>query len=212
MDVLNEIKENIIAGQADMVRELVKKALNEGMNVEDVLNEGLILAMTVVGERFERKEIYVPEVLFSARAMRAGLEILEPLLISAGIEPKGKAITGTVKGDIHDIGKNLVGTMLKGAGFAIIDLGVDVPPQRFVEGTQAEGAKLICISSLITTSMPYMKTTIEALESAGLKGQVKTMVGGAVVTPKYADEIGADGYAPNAAAAVARAKQLLGLD
>ena len=160
MDVLSEIRENLIMGQADMVKELVKTALDEGMKVEEVLNEGLISAMNIVGERFRREEIYVPEVLFSARAMRAGLEILEPLLIDARVEPKGKAIVGTIKGDIHDIGKNLVITMLKGAGISIVDLGVDVSPQKFVEAAQAEGAELICMSSLITTSMTYMKTTM----------------------------------------------------
>ena len=210
MDTLEAMRENLINGQAPKVKELTQAALDEGLGVEKILNEGLIAPMTVVGNNFKREEIYLPEVLFAARAMLAGMEVLEPLLISAGVKPLAKIALGTVKGDIHNIGKNLVGIMLRGAGFEIIDLGIDVPPEKFVDAAQ-QGAQLIGISALTSTTMQGMKPIIDALEAAGLKGQVKTMVGGAIVTQTYADQIGADSYAPDAVSAVAKAKELLGL-
>jgi 5-methyltetrahydrofolate--homocysteine methyltransferase len=211
MDELKEIGENLIDGQADKVRELTQAAVDKGIAIEKILNDGLIASMMVVGEQFKREEIYLPEVLFAARAMKAGIEVLEPLLLGSGVEPKGKIILGTVQGDVHDIGKNLVGVMLKGAGFEVIDLGVSVPPQQFIDAAKQQGVRLIGMSALLGTSMPMMQTTIEAFEAAGLKGQVKTMIGGAIVTQSYADKINADGYAPDAASAVDKAKELLGL-
>ncbi|MBE0414994.1 MAG: corrinoid protein [Dehalococcoidia bacterium] len=211
MSELEEIGENLIEGQADKVRELTQAAVDKGIGIEKILDDGLIAGMMVVGERFKRKEIYLPEVLFSARAMKAGMEVLEPLLLSAGAKLKGKVILGTVQGDVHDIGKNLVAIMLKGAGFEVIDLGVSVSPQQFIDAAKEQGARLVGMSALLGTSMPMMQTTIEAFEAAGLKGQIKTMIGGAIVTQSYADKIGADGYAPDAASGVDKAKELLGL-
>jgi 5-methyltetrahydrofolate--homocysteine methyltransferase len=211
MDELKKIAENIIEGEVDQVKELIQAALDKGIEVEKILNEGLIAGMTVIGEQFKKEEIYLPEVLFAARAMKAGMEILEPLLVSAGAEPKGKIILGTVKGDVHDIGKNLVAIILKGTGFEVIDLGVDIPAEKFIDAAKESGARLIGMSALLGTTMQNMQTTIEALEAAGLKGQIKTMIGGAIVTQSYADKIGADGYAPDAGSAVDKAKELLGL-
>lgn len=211
MNELKEIGENLINGQAPKVRELTQAALDKGIEIEKILNEGLIAGMMEVGERFKREEIYLPEVLFAARAMKAGMEVLEPLLLSAGAQPIGKIILGTVKGDVHDVGKNLVGIMLKGAGFEVIDLGVDIAPEKFIDAAKEQGARLIGMSALLGTTIPVMKSTIEALEAAGLKGQIRTMIGGAIVTQSYADKIGADGYAPDAASAVDKAKELLGL-
>ena len=211
MDTLEAIRENLMKGQVPKVKELIQAALDEGVGVEKIVNEGLLAAMSVVGEQFKREEIFLPEVLFAARAMLAGMEVLEPLLAGAGVKPIAKIALGTVKGDIHNIGKNLVGIMLRGAGFEIIDLGIDVPPEKFVDAAQ-EGARLIGMSALISTTMVAMKPVIEALEIAGLKDRVKTMVGGAIVTQAYADQIGADGYAADAVSAVTKAKGLLGLD
>jgi len=211
MNELKEIGENLINGQAPKVRELTQAALDKGIEIEKILNEGLIAGMMEVGERFKREEIYLPEVLFAARAMKAGMEVLEPLLLSAGAQPIGKIILGTVKGDVHDVGKNLVGIMLKGAGFEVIDLGVDIAPEKFIDAAKEQGARLIGMSALLGTTIPVMKSTIEALEAAGLKGQIRTMIGGAIVSQSYADKIGADGYAPDAASAVDKAKELLGL-
>lgn len=211
MNELKEIGENLLNGQAPKVRELTQAALDKGIEIEKILNEGLIAGMMEVGERFKRGEIYLPEVLFAARAMKAGMEVLEPLLLSAGAQPIGKIILGTVKGDVHDVGKNLVGIMLKGAGFEVIDLGVDIAPEKFIDAAKEQGARLIGMSALLGTTIPVMKSTIEALEAAGLKGQIRTMIGGAIVSQSYADKIGADGYAPDAASAVDKAKELLGL-
>jgi 5-methyltetrahydrofolate--homocysteine methyltransferase len=211
MDELKEIAENLIEGEVDKVKDLTQAALDKGIEVEKLLNEGLIAGMTVVGEQFKKEEIYLPEVLFAARAMKAGMEILEPLLVSSGTEPKGKIILGTVKGDVHDIGKNLVAVMLKGAGFEVIDLGVGVAAEQFIEAAREQGSRLIGMSALLGTTMQSMQTTIETLEAAGLKGEIKTMIGGAIVTQGYADKIGADGYASDAGSAVDKAKELLGL-
>ena len=211
MDILAEISHNLIKGQAPKVKDLTQEALKQGVRVDRVLNEGLIASMALVGERFERKEIFLPEVLFAARAMYAGLDVLEPLLADTGVEPVGKIVLGTVQGDIHDIGKNLVGIMMRGAGFEVIDLGIAVPPQRFVDAV-TDDVQLVGMSALTGNTMPFMQNTIEALEVAGLRKKVKTMVGGAIVTQRYADRIGADGYAPDATSAVRKARELLGME
>lgn len=210
MDILEAIKENLIQGQAPKVKELIQQALAEGISPNKILDDGLIGAMSIVGEGFQKKEMYVPEVLLAARAMLSGMEVLEPILASAGVERKGKVVLGTVQGDIHSMGKNLVGIMLRGAGFEVNDLGVDIPPEKFVDAAK-EGTQMVCLSCLLTTSLPFMQSTLEALAAAGLRDKIKTMVGGPLVTQGYADKIGADGYAPNAAAAVDKAKELLGV-
>jgi 5-methyltetrahydrofolate--homocysteine methyltransferase len=165
--------------------------------------------MNVVGVRFKNNEFYVPEVLIAARAMHAGMSIIKPLLAAGGVEPVAKVAIGTVQGDLHDIGKNLVAMMLEGAGFEIIDLGVDVKPEQYVDAVKNKGAKVVALSALLTTTMPSMKETIQAIQEAGLRDSVKIMIGGAPVTQNYADEIGADGYSPDAASAVDTAKTLL---
>jgi len=207
---LKEIAENLIQGKAPKVKELVQKAIDEGQDVQKILDEGLLTGMSVVGEKFKRNEFYVPEVLIAARAMKAGMEVLRPLLVERDIKGAGKVVLGTVRGDLHDIGKNLVGMMLEGAGFEIIDLGIDVSPERFVETAREKNADIIGLSALLTTTMPAMKEVISVLEKENLKGKIKVMIGGAPVTQDYADEIGADGYAPDAASAVDKAKELVG--
>ena len=206
---LNAIAEALIAGKADQVKQLVQAAVDEGAPVKKVLDEGLIAGMNEVGRRFKANEFYVPEVLIAARAMHYGMEVLQPRLEAEGVESVAKAAIGTVKGDLHDIGKNLVTMMLKGAGFDVVDLGVDVPVEKFVETAKGD-VQILCLSALLTTTMPQMPKVIEALKEAGIEN-VKVMIGGAPVTQKYADEIGADGYASDAASAVDKAKELLAL-
>lgn len=206
---LNGIAENLIKGQAPKVKELVQAALDEGTSVREILHEGLIKGMGVVGTKFKNNEFYVPEVLIAARAMKVGMELIRPKLIEEKVEPLGKASIGTVRGDLHDIGKNLVAMMLEGAGFEVIDLGIDVSPEKFIASVKEQGAQLICMSALLTTTMPSMKTTIDALKEAGLSEQVRTMIGGAPVTQAYADQIGASGYAADAATAAEKAKELV---
>jgi 5-methyltetrahydrofolate--homocysteine methyltransferase len=206
---LNAIAENLIKGQAPKVEELVREAMDEGVSVRDILNEGLIGGMSVVGEKFKNNEFYVPEVLIAARAMKAGMALIRPQLVEEKVEPIGKASIGTVKGDLHDIGKNLVAMMLEGAGFEVIDLGIDVSPEQFIESVHAQGAQIICMSALLTTTMPSMQTTVDAVKESGLTDKVKTMIGGAPVTQAYADQIGADGYAPDAASAAETARELI---
>ncbi|MBQ2818429.1 MAG: corrinoid protein [Clostridia bacterium] len=206
---MNLIAEALKAGRAPKVKTLVQEALNEGVAPEVIVNEALIVGMGVVGERFKNNEIYVPEVLIAARAMNAGLAILEPLMAEKDIQPVGVAAIGTVSGDLHDIGKNLVAMMLKGAGFKIIDLGVDVSPEKFVDAVANQGAQLICMSALLTTTMPVMKDTVEAATAAGIREKCRIMIGGAPVTQQYADEIGADGYSTDAASAADLAKKLV---
>lgn len=208
---MNELKESLISGNASKVKELVQKAVDEGVPVEEILNEGLIAGMGIIGERFKKNEVYVPEVLIAARAMNQGMEIMEPLIAEKGIQPLGHVAVGTVKGDLHDIGKNLVVMMMKGAGFKVTDLGIDVPAEKFVEAAKAENAQIIAMSALLTTTMTAMKEVVDALEGAGLGDKVKTLVGGAPLTQSYADEIKADGYAPDASSAVDKAKEVLGL-
>jgi len=207
---LKEIYEGVINGNQKVVSEGVRAALDEGTSPTTLLFDCLIPAMSEVGERFERNEFYVPEMLIAARAMRGGMVLLKPLLTETGVKPVGRVAIGTVKGDLHDIGKNLVAMMVEGAGFELIDLGVDASPDKFVQVVQ-DGVDVLCMSALLTTTMPSMKTTIDALVEAGVRDKVKVMIGGAPVTQAYADQIGADGYAPDASSAARKAKALLGI-
>lgn len=204
---LKQLAEAIIKGDQAKAVQITGKALEQKVPAKQILDQGLIAGMEIVGQRFKNNEIFIPEVLFSARTMKAAMALLEPELVKAGVEPAGRFLIGTVKGDLHDIGKNLVAMMLKGAGFEVIDLGTDVPVERFVEQAKALKVHLVGMSALLTTTMPAMERTLVALRQAGL--DVKVMIGGAPVTQAYADKIGADGYAPNAAEAVAVAKRLI---
>lgn len=205
---LQALAEALIKGDRDAVVELTQKAVDDGVAPKEILDEGLIAGMNVIGKRFKNNEVYVPEVLIAARAMNSAMEIMEPKLAEAGVEPIGTVVLGTVKGDLHDIGKNLVGMMLKGGGFKVLDVGIDVPAEKFVEAAKESGAKVIAMSALLTTTMPQMAEVVKALKDAGI--ETKTMIGGAPVTQNYAEEIGADGYAPDAASAVDSAKELIG--
>jgi 5-methyltetrahydrofolate--homocysteine methyltransferase len=207
--VVRELFDATVEGDRDTVSAKVSQALEEGLQPARILNEGLIAAMAEVGARFERAEFYVPEMLIAARAMQAGLAILKPHLADAKVKTIGTVITATVKGDLHDIGKNLVAMMLEGAGFEIIDLGTDVPPEKFVEAIRAHRVDLLAMSALLTTTMPSMGDAIKALQEAGLRDRVKIMVGGAPLTEGYAKQIGADGYAADASKAVHLAKSLM---
>ncbi|MBN2471059.1 MAG: corrinoid protein [Anaerolineae bacterium] len=210
MSVLEDIRASVIKGDAAGTRSSVDQALAEGIAASTILNDALISAMAEVGERFEQGEFYIPEMLIAARAMQTGLEPLKPLLVESGAEPLGRVVIGTVQGDLHDIGKNLVAMMLEGAGFEIVDLGTNTPPANFVQAVN-DGAQIVAMSALLTTTMPAMKTTIEALEAAGMRDKIKVMVGGAPVTQAYAEQIGADGFSADASSAVRMAKQLLGV-
>lgn len=205
-----KMKDDLYQGKADEVKDATIAALDEGLTPQDILDKGLIAGMDVVGKDFREGILFIPEVLMCARAMHAGMDIIEPLLAESGAVSPGKVAIGTVKGDLHDIGKNLVMMMMQGAGFEIIDLGTDVSPERFVEAVQNEGADIVGMSALLTTTMPSMRATIEALAAAGLSDKVKVMIGGAPVTAKFAEDIGADRYAPDAAAAVDTARELVG--
>ncbi len=207
MSILDDVRRNVIEGEADQVQTLVQQAINQGLPPDRILNEGLISAMTEVGQLFESGEFYVPEMLIAARAMKTGLTLLRPHLAAANVQAIGKVVIGTVQGDLHDIGKNLVCMMLEGAGFEVIDLGTDVSPQKFVEAVQTYQPDLIGCSALLTTTMPKMKVVVDALKGAGLRDRVKVMIGGAPITDQYAIDIGADIYAPDAASAAARAKR-----
>jgi 5-methyltetrahydrofolate--homocysteine methyltransferase len=209
MSVLEDLSASVISGNAAKTEEFTNAALSSGMAPVEVLTKGLIAGMNVVGTKFKNNEFYVPEVLIAARAMKAGMKILRPKLAETGVKPEAKFVVGTVKGDLHDIGKNLVAMMMEGAGFEVIDLGVDVTPDKFVEAIKTNSAELIGMSALLTTTMLNMKDTITALNSNGLRDKVKIMVGGAPLTQSFSDEIGADGYAPDAASAVDLARQLL---
>jgi len=206
---LSALAESIINGKAKDAKELVQKALDAKVPVSEILNNGLIKGMSVVGEKFKNNEFYVPEVLIAARAMHGAMDIVKPLLAASGVKAIGTVSIGTVKGDLHDIGKNLVVMMLEGAGFEVMDLGIDVPAEKFVESVK-NGAQVIAMSALLTTTMTAMKSTIDALKEAGVRDKVKVMIGGAPVTQNYADEIGADGYARDAASGADKAKELLG--
>ena len=209
MALLEEISKYLQQGRAKNVKELVQKALDEGIEPTDILNEGLLDGMGIIGEKFKNNEVYVPEVLIAARAMYAGMEIIRPILTETGVESIGKVVIGTVKGDLHDIGKNLVKMMMEGAGFEVIDLGVDVTAEKFVEAVKESKSEILAMSALLTTTMPYMRTVIETIEKAGLREQVKIMIGGAPITDNFAKEISADGYAPDAASAADKCKELL---
>lgn len=207
MSILQQIAENLMKGKAKDVAALVEQALNAGEKPSDVLNKGMLAGMGVIGERFKKNEVYVPEVLIAARAMKAGMAILQPKLTAAGVKPIGTAVVGTVKGDLHDIGKNLVCMMLEGGGIKVVDLGIDVPPEKFVEGAKTHNATLIGVSALLTTTMTNMKAVVDAVKASGINAKV--MIGGAPVTQAFSDEIKADGYAPDAASAADLAKSLL---
>ena len=203
------LKEAVIEGNAAEAKALTQAALDGGAGPQDILDNALIPAMDVVGEKFSAREFYIPEMLIAARAMQSGLGLLKPLLVAAKSKSRGKVVIGTVKGDLHDIGKNLVGMMLQGGGFEIVDLGTDVKPARFVETVAAEKPDLLMMSALLTTTMMSMKETIAALKEAGLRESVRVGVGGAPVTQRFADEVGADFYAPDATGAVTKAKELV---
>jgi 5-methyltetrahydrofolate--homocysteine methyltransferase len=208
---LEAIYDAVLNGDAKKAAAETEAALKAGIKAEDILHKACIPAMAEVGRLFEEGEKFVPEMLISARAMQAAMNILRPELVKADVKTLGKVVIGTVQGDLHDIGKNLVKMMLEGAGFEVIDLGVDVSAQKFVDTAREQNADIIGLSALLTTTMPGMKTTIETLKEAGLHGKIKVMIGGAPITQDYADEIGADGYAPDASSAVRKAKQLLGV-
>lgn len=207
MEIVQEISEFLQKGRAKNVKALVQQALEEGVDPKEILNEGLLAGMSIVGAKFKTNEIFVPEVLVAARAMNAGLSLLEPKLAEAGTEPVGKAVIGTVKGDLHDIGKNLVAMMLKGAGFEIYDLGVDVPAETFIEKAEQTGADIICMSALLTTTMTNMQAVVEELKNRSIRDKYIVMVGGAPVNESFAEEIGADYYTPDAATASEVAKK-----
>jgi 5-methyltetrahydrofolate--homocysteine methyltransferase len=209
-ELLGKITESLIAGNVDGVAELTKEALDGGSEAQDILEKGLLSGMDVVGQRFKANEMFIPEVLRCAKAMSGAMEILRPLLIESGAAMVGSMLIGTVKGDLHDIGKNLVGMMFEGAGFEVINLGTDVEVQQFVDAVKEHKPSIIGLSALLTTTMPKMGETINALKEAGIRDQVKVMIGGAPVTVAFAEEIGADGYASNAASAVEKGKELLG--
>ncbi len=210
--VIDEIFSSILEGEAPKTKEAVQTALQTGEDPAVVLNAGMIAAMREVGKRFEEGEYFVPEMLIAARAMKGGMEILKPHLVSSDIKSAGKVVIGTVKGDLHDIGKNLVSLMLEGAGFEVKDMGVDVPAEKFVDAVRTSNADIVALSALLTTTMPSMVTTIEALKQAGLRDKVKVIVGGAPVTEAYARQIGADGSSTDASRAVNLAKSLLGVE
>ena len=206
---LETIFSGIIDGDKELVQANVQLALEDGIDPAAILNQGMIAAMAEVGRRFEEGDNFVPEMLIAARAMQSGLALLKPALQQADVPPAGTVIIGTVKGDLHDIGKNLVSMMLEGAGFEIVDLGTDVSPEKFSDAVQNHKAQIVAMSALLTTTMPNMKTTIQALQNSGLRDRVKIIIGGAPVTETYARDIGADGYAPDASRAVTLAKSLI---
>jgi len=209
--VLDKIKQAVLEGEEEMAIALTKQAVDAGFSVRDIVEQALIPAMNTVGEEYERGVRYVPEMLISAEAMKGALRVLKPLLAQAGIKARGKVVIGTVEGDLHDIGKNLVAMMLEGAGFEVIDLGTEVAAEEFVAAVEEYKPDILGMSALLTTTMPHMAEVIEALKQAGIRDTVKILIGGAPVTEGYAVEIGADGYAPDAASAVRVAKQLLGV-
>lgn len=211
MSILDDIAAHIIAGEVNEVHDLTTKALAEGFSAGEILDNGLVAGMNTVGDRFKNNEMFIPEVLVSARAMKAGMEIIKPLLAKANVESKGRVVIGTVKGDLHDIGKNIVGMLLEGAGFEVVDLGADVSKEQFMEVIEQGSANLIGLSALLTTTMTYMKEVIQAVEAANMRDKIKVIIGGAPITQAFADEINADGYAPDAASAVDLAKSVLNL-
>jgi 5-methyltetrahydrofolate--homocysteine methyltransferase len=211
MNDLKELSEAVIKGDINSATAETRKALDSGNSAQEILDKGLIVAMDEVGARFSKGLLFVPQMLRSAKTMQECMRVMEPFFQEGDVTSKGKVIIGTVKGDLHDIGKNLVSMMMEGAGFSMVDLGVDVPPERFVQKVQEIRPDIVAMSALLSTTMPSMRMTVEALKQAGVRGKVKVMIGGAPVTDKYAQEIGADCYAPDAGSAVTKAKQILGV-
>ncbi len=209
MDILNKIREALFKGNKADVAKYTQEALDQGLEIRRILEDGLISSMEIIGKKFKNNEIFIPEVLIAAKSMHAGVAILEPQFVKHGIKPVGRVVIGTVKGDLHDIGKNIVSMMLKGSCFDIQDLGIDVPVEKFVDSVKSGNVDIIAMSSLLTTSMGSMRDTIKSLKESGLRDKVKIMVGGAPVTQEFADSIGADAYARDAATAVDKAKELL---
>jgi 5-methyltetrahydrofolate--homocysteine methyltransferase len=211
MDILNEISECMQRGDDARTAELTQQAIDAGMTASQILNDGLLSGMAIVGRKMGAHEIFLPEVLLAARAMSAGVDLLKPLLVAEDVQSSGKVVLGTMKGDMHDIGKNLVGIMLEGAGYEIVDLGTDVPPERFVEAAESERASVVGLSALLTTTMTGMKDVVDLVKSKGLHDQIKVIVGGAPLSQAFADEIGADGYGYDANKAVGLVKELTGV-
>ena len=208
MSIINEISENLQTGKVKAVKELVQTAINDGIDPSTILNDGLLSGMNVIGEKFKNNEVYVPEVLVAARAMNAGVQLLKPLLIEEGVQAKGRVCIGTVQGDLHDIGKNLVKMMMEGKGIEVIDLGTDVSPETFVPTAIEKDCQIICCSALLTTTMDVMGEVVKCAEKAGIRDKVKIMVGGAPVTQEFCDKIGADCYTSDAASAADAAVEL----
>ena len=211
MDILNEISECMQRGDDAKTAELTQQAIDAGMTASQILTEGLLSGMAIVGRKMGAHEIFLPEVLLAARAMSAGVDLLKPLLVAEDVQSSGKVVLGTMKGDMHDIGKNLVGIMLEGAGYEIVDLGTDVPPERFVEAAESEKASVVGLSALLTTTMTGMKDVVDLIKTKGLHDQIKVIVGGAPLSQAFADEIGADGYGYDANKAVGLVKELTGV-
>ena len=207
--ILNDISTNLQAGKAKIVKELVQQAIDAGVPVKEILDEGLLSGMNIIGKKFKNNEVFVPEVLVAARAMNHGVTVLKPYLVDANVQAIGKVCIGTVQGDLHDIGKNLVKMMMEGKGIEVIDLGTDVPPSAFIAAVKEQGCQIICLSALLTTTMGMMKEVVEEAKKAGIRGQVKIMVGGAPVTDAFCEQIGADAYTPDAASAADKAVELL---
>ncbi len=210
MAILEDLAAEVIKGDAGVVKNLTEEALSQNISAEEVLNSGLVAGMNVIGKQFKNNEVFIPEVLVAARAMKAGMQIIRPLLAEANVEPLGKVIIGTVGGDLHDIGKNIVAMLLEGAGFEVLDLGADVTKEKFLEFAEKENPDVLGMSALLTTTMVFMKDLVQSLEESGLKDKIKVIVGGAPITQSYADEIRADGYAPDAASAVDLVKRVMG--
>jgi 5-methyltetrahydrofolate--homocysteine methyltransferase len=206
---LEKLYTAVLEGDAKSSAAITKQALDEGVEPLTLVTDTMVPAMDEAGRRFEAEEYFVPELLLAARAMKAAMALIRPLLVASGAKSAGRVAVGTVKGDLHDIGKNLVASMLEGGGFDVLDLGADVSPEKFIEAVKEKGAQVVCLSALLTVTMPAMKTTIEALKKAGVRESVKVLVGGAPVTAQYANEIGADGYGENANSAVALTRKLL---
>jgi len=206
---LQALAEAVINGKKEEAESLTQAAIDEGVKPGEIINKGLIAGMTVVGDKFKKNEFYVPEVLIAARAMQSAMALVKPLLTEGELESRGRVAIGTVKGDLHDIGKNLVAMMLEGGGYEVVDLTVDVSPEQFVGAVNEQGCNAVALSALLTTTMPSMKDTIDALAEAGVRDGVRVIIGGAPVTQSYCDEIGADGYAPDAASAVDKLNELL---
>jgi methanogenic corrinoid protein MtbC1 len=209
MSILNEICEKLQLGKAKDVKSLIEQALSEGIEAKKILEEGLLPGMSIIGDKFKNNEVYVPEVLIAARAMKAGTDILKPHLVSENVQPLGKICIGTVKGDLHDIGKNLVKMMMEGKGIEVVDLGVDVSPEQFLEAVKEQGCQIVCCSALLTTTMGVMKDTVDIFVKEGIRDKVKIMIGGAPITDAYCKSIGADGYTSDAASAADLAVEYL---